>query len=69
MLQNLLSHVKIAIRRNTVPVSLNISPDASCGFQDAYPVEVKMARANGDEIRAPTSNVSPSPTRPRSHSF
>ncbi|KAK3937423.1 FAD binding domain-containing protein [Diplogelasinospora grovesii] len=56
MLQNILPHNNITIKRSTVPVSVTINEDASTSYQDVWPVEVKLARVNEDETAAPTTN-------------
>lgn len=54
MLENLLPHKNIKIRRSTVPVALDIdvSPD-----QGTYPVKVRLENHKEAETQAPATNV------------
>lgn len=54
MLENLLQHKNIKIRRSTVPVALDIDANPD---QDTYPVKVHLEKHKESETEAPASNV------------
>ena len=54
MLENLLQHKNIKIRRSTVPVALDINANPD---QDIYPVKVRLEKHKESETEAAASNV------------